>query len=39
MSKYLKMLNDKKLVKYENGLIITTNKGKVFHELAKELKL
>jgi predicted transcriptional regulator len=37
--KYLEMLKEKELIKYENGLYITTNKGKVFQEMAKELKL
>jgi predicted transcriptional regulator len=37
--KYLEMLNEKELIKQENGLFITTNKGKVFQEMAKELKL
>jgi predicted transcriptional regulator len=36
---YLEMLENKKLVRHENGLFITTDKGKVFHEIAKELKL
>lgn len=38
-SKYLEMLNKKELIKHENGFFITTDKGKVFHEIAKELKL
>ena len=38
-AKYLEMLKDKELVRNENGLFTTTDKGKVFHELAKELKL
>jgi predicted transcriptional regulator len=37
--KYLEMLNEKELIRQENGLFITTNKGKVFQEIAKELKL
>jgi predicted transcriptional regulator len=37
--KYLEMLTEKQLIKHENGLFITTNKGKVFQEMAKELKL
>jgi predicted transcriptional regulator len=37
--KYLEMLSDKELIRHENGLFITTNKGKVFQEMAKELKL
>jgi len=36
---YLEMLKDKELVRHENGLFTTTDKGKVFHEMAKELKL
>jgi predicted transcriptional regulator len=38
-NKYLEMLKDKELIKYENGLFTTTDKGKVFHEMAKEIKL
>ena len=37
--KYLEMLDEKELIKHENGLFITTDKGKVFQEVAKELKL
>jgi predicted transcriptional regulator len=37
--KYLEMLNEKELIRYENGLFITTSKGKIFQEKAKELKL
>ena len=37
--KYLEMLTEKQLIRHENGLFITTNKGKVFQEMAKELKL
>lgn len=37
--KYLKILKEKELVKQENNLFITTNKGKTFQEMAKELKL
>ena len=37
--KYLEMLNEKELIRHENGLFITTDKGKVFQEMAKELKL
>jgi len=36
---YLEMLIDKELIRYENETFITTNKGKVFQEMAKELKL
>ncbi|RPJ77577.1 MAG: hypothetical protein EHM20_05930 [Alphaproteobacteria bacterium] len=37
--KYLELLKEKELIKHENGLFITTNKGNIFQELAKELKL
>jgi predicted transcriptional regulator len=37
--RYLEMLNEKELIRHENGLFITTNKGKVFQEMAKEIKL
>jgi predicted transcriptional regulator len=37
--KYLEMLSEKELVRRENGLFITTDKGKVYQEIAKELKL
>jgi predicted transcriptional regulator len=39
LDKYLEMLKDKELIEHENGLFTTTDKGKVFHEMAKELKL
>jgi predicted transcriptional regulator len=35
--KYLKMLNDKEFIRHEDGLFITTDKGKVFHEMAQKL--
>jgi len=38
-SRYLEMLNEKELIKHENGFFITTDKGKIFHGIAKELKL
>jgi predicted transcriptional regulator len=38
-TKYLELLKDKELIRQENGLFITTDKGKVFQEIAKELKL
>ena len=38
-SEYLEMLNEKELIRHENGFFITTDKGKVFQEIAKELKL
>jgi predicted transcriptional regulator len=38
-AKYLKTLKDKELVTHENGLFITTDKGKAFYAMAKELKL
>ena len=37
--KYLEMLSEKELTRHENGLFITTNKGRVYQEIAKELKL
>jgi len=37
--KYLQMLNEKELIRRENGLFITTDKGKAFQKIAKELKL
>jgi predicted transcriptional regulator len=37
--KYLDMLREKELIMHENGLFTTTDKGKVFHEMAKEIKL
>lgn len=37
--KYLEMLKEKELIKHENGLFITTNKGKFFQKMAMELKL
>jgi predicted transcriptional regulator len=33
------MLNEKELIRHENGLFTTTDKGKVFQEMAKEIKL
>jgi predicted transcriptional regulator len=38
-TKYLELLKDKELIRQENGLFITTEKGKIYQELAKELKL
>ncbi len=38
-AKYLETLKDKELVTHENGLFITTDKGKAFYAMAKELKL
>ncbi len=38
-SKYLEMLNKKELIRCENGSFITTDKGKLFQETAKKLKL
>jgi predicted transcriptional regulator len=37
--KYLGILNEKELIKHENGLFTTTNKGKIYQEIAKELKI
>jgi predicted transcriptional regulator len=39
VQKYLEMLNEKELIRHENGLFITTNKGKIFQKMAMELKL
>lgn len=36
---YLEILKEKGLIKQENGLFITTEKGRVFQETAKELRL
>ena len=38
-AKYLETLKYKELVTHENGLFITTDKGKAFYAMAKELKL
>jgi predicted transcriptional regulator len=38
-TKYLIILKEKELIMHEKGLFITTEKGKIFHEVAKELKL
>jgi predicted transcriptional regulator len=38
-AKYIEMLKDKELIRLENNIFITTDKGKAFHEMAKELKL
>jgi predicted transcriptional regulator len=37
--KYLQMLSEKELIRYEEGFFITTDKGKAFQEMAKEIKL
>ncbi len=37
--KYLQMLSEKELIRYENGLFVTTDKGRVFQEMAKGIKL
>jgi predicted transcriptional regulator len=37
--KYLEMLKEKELIRLEDKLFITTNKGKFFQEVAKQLKL
>jgi predicted transcriptional regulator len=36
---YLEMLTDKELIRHENGIFMTTDKGKVFQEMAKDIKL
>jgi predicted transcriptional regulator len=33
------MLSERELIRCEKGLFITTDKGRVFQELAKEIKL
>jgi predicted transcriptional regulator len=38
-TRYLEMLKDKELTILENGFFITTDKGKIFLEKAKELLL
>jgi predicted transcriptional regulator len=38
-AKYLETLKDKELITHENDIFITTDKGKVFYAMAKELKL
>lgn len=35
--KYLEILKNKEFIRHENGLFITTDKGKVFHEMAQKL--
>ncbi|MDI9395354.1 MAG: winged helix-turn-helix domain-containing protein [Euryarchaeota archaeon] len=37
--KYLELLKEKELIRHENGVFITTDKGKVYQELANELIL
>jgi predicted transcriptional regulator len=37
--KYLQMLSEKELIRYEKRLFITTDKGRVFQEMAKEIEL
>ena len=37
--KYLEMLKEKGLIRYENGFFITTDKGKIFQEMVKEIRL
>ena len=37
--KYIEMLKEKELIRHENGIFITTDKGKVFQEMAKQLKI
>ena len=39
INRYLALLQDKKLIEKKEDLYITTEKGKEFQELAKELKL
>ena len=37
--KYLDLLGEKELIRHENGLFITTDKGKIFQEMATKIKL
>ncbi|AKB21850.1 winged helix-turn-helix domain-containing protein [Methanosarcina sp. WH1] len=37
--KYLEMLKEKELIRNENGLFITNDKGKIFQDIAKEIGL
>ena len=39
VQKYIEMLNEKELIRRENGIFITTDKGKVFQEIASKLKI
>jgi predicted transcriptional regulator len=38
-TEYLQILSEKGLIRYEEGFFITTHKGKVFQEIAEEIKL
>lgn len=38
-SEYLEMLKEKEFIRLENGIYITTDKGKSFQEIAIKLKL
>jgi predicted transcriptional regulator len=38
-AKYIEMLKEKELIRYEDGLFFTTDKGKIFQEMDKEIKL
>jgi predicted transcriptional regulator len=35
--KYLEMLTEKELIRHEDGLFITTDRGRVYHEIGKKL--
>jgi predicted transcriptional regulator len=37
--KYLEMLREKELIRHENGLFVTTDKGKIYQEMAQRIKL
>jgi predicted transcriptional regulator len=37
--KYLQILNGKELIRHENGLFVTTDKGKIYQEMAQRIKL
>ena len=37
--KYLEMLKEKELIRYDNGLFVTADKGKIFQKMAKGIKI
>jgi len=37
--KYLEILREKELIRHENGLFVTTDKGKIYPEMAQRIKL
>jgi predicted transcriptional regulator len=38
-TRYLMLAHEKEFIKHENGIFITTDKGKVFIEMATELNM